>query len=71
MRIFIEIEVRMMPHNASKYRNGIVVHREKREGGNDLYRGFNSEIYREMARLYGATCKCFITYIIEDDDIVI
>ena len=49
MRIFIEIEVRMMPFAATKkQRNGIVVHREKRDGGSDIYMAKNAENHRRQ-----------------------
>lgn len=72
MRIFIEIEVRMMPFCATKkQRNGIVVHREKREGGSDIFTNQNYEISNEMRGRFGKECQIAITYILKEEDAIV
>ena len=72
MRIFIEIEVRMMPFAATKkQRNGIVVHREKRDGGSDIYMAKNAEILRDMRTKFGDNARIAVTYIFREEDAIV
>lgn len=74
MRIFIEIEVRMLPFAfaaAKKQRNGIVVHREKRDGGSDIYMAKNAEILRDMRTKFGDNAHIAVTYIFREEDAIV
>ena len=72
MRIFIEVEVRIMPFCATKRnKRGVIVHREKLEGGSDLYRNKNYEIYDDMRRRFGTNAMIAITYFLRNEDEIV